>query len=101
MSFRKNILQTAPFQTQDEERELCIFQTAKATKAKASTAQQQQQQSPPKGNGDLVRLEKAYRSCHGELAKMQKHLQQMQEIKTSWDVMTFCSQSFKPNPLPL
>ena len=48
---------------------------AKATKAKASSAQlQQQQQSQSKGNGDLVRLEKAYRSCQGELAKMQKHL---------------------------
>ena len=75
--------------------------TAKATKAKASSAQQQQQQSQPKGNGDLVRLEKAYRSCQGELAKMPKHLQQMQEIKTSWDVITFCSQSFKPYPLAL
>ena len=56
---------------------------AKATKAKASSAQQQQTQSQSKGNGDLVRLEKAYRSCQGELAKMQKHLQQMQEIKSS------------------
>ena len=46
---------------------------AKATKVKASSAQQkQQQQSQSKGNGDLVRLEKAYRSCQGELTKMQK-----------------------------
>ena len=57
--------------------------TAKATKAKASSAQQQQQHSQSKGAGDLVRLEKAYRSCQGELAKMQRHLQQMQEIKSS------------------
>ena len=66
---------------------------AKATKAKASSAQQQQpsQQSQPKGNGDLVRLEKAYRSCQGELAKMQKHLHQMQEIKSSWDASAFQS----------
>ena len=56
---------------------------AKAAKAKASSVQQQQQQCQSKGNGDLVRLEKAYRSCQGERAKMQKHLQQMQEIKTS------------------
>ena len=33
---------------------------AKATKAKASSVQQQQQQSQRKGNGDLVRIEKAY-----------------------------------------
>ena len=47
---------------------------AKATKVKACSAQQQQpsQQPQQKGNGDLVRLEKAYRSCQGELAKMQK-----------------------------
>ena len=64
---------------------------AKATKAKASSAQQQQQQSQSKGNGDLVRLEKAYRNCQGELAKMQKHLQQMQEIKSSWDASAFQS----------
>ena len=65
----------------------------KATKVKASSAQQQQssQQSQSKGNGDLVRLEKAYRSCQGELAKMQKHLQQMQEIKNSWDASSFQS----------
>ena len=41
---------------------------AKATKAKVSSAQQQQPQSQLKGTGDLVRLEKAYRSCQGELA---------------------------------
>ena len=64
---------------------------AKATKVKVSSAQQQQQQSQSKGNGDLVRLEKAYRSCQGELAKMQKHLQQMQEIKSSWDASAFQS----------
>ena len=62
----------------------------KTTKAKASSAQQQQQkQSQTKGNGDLVRLEKAYRSCQGELAKMQKHLQQMQEVKSSWEASAF------------
>ena len=54
-------------------------------------------QSQTKGNGDLVRLEKAYRSCQGELAKMQKHLQQMQEIKTSWDASAFQS-STDPTP---
>ena len=70
---------------------------AKATKAKASSAQQQQQQSQSKGNGDLVRLEKAYRSCQGELAKMQNHLQQMQEIKSSWDASAFQSST---NPTP-
>ena len=70
---------------------------AKATKAKASSAQQQQQQSQSKGNGDLVRLEKAYRSCQGELAKMQKHLQKMQEIKSSWDTSAFQS-STDPTP---
>ena len=70
---------------------------AKATKAKASSAQQQQQQSQSKGNGDLVRQEKAYRSCQGELAKMQKHLQQMQEIKSSWDASAFQS-STDPTP---
>ena len=66
---------------------------AKATKVKTSSAQQQQssQQSQQKGNGDLVRLEKAYRSCQGELANMQKHLQQMQEIKNSWDASAFQS----------
>ena len=65
---------------------------AKATKTKASSAQQQQPQQPQqKGNGDLVRLEKAYRKCQGELAKMQKHLQQMQEIKTSLDASAFQS----------
>ena len=55
----------------------------KATKVKASSAQQQQpsQQPQQKGNGDLVRLEKAYRSCQGELAQMQKHLQQL-KLKT-------------------
>ena len=63
---------------------------AKATKAKASSAQQQQQ-SQSKGNGDLVRLEKAYRSCQEELAKMQRHLQQMQETKSSWDASAFQS----------
>ena len=71
---------------------------AKATKAKASSAQQQQQQSQSKGTGDLVRLEKAYRSCQGELAKMmQRHLQQMQEIKSSWDASVFQS-STDPTP---
>ena len=70
---------------------------AKATKAKASSAQQQQQQSQSKGTGDLVRLEKAYRSCQGELAKMQRHLQQMQEIKSSWDASAFQS-STDPTP---
>ena len=70
---------------------------AKATKAKASSAQQQQPQSQSKGNGDLVRLEKAYRSCQGELPKMQKHLQQMQEIKNSWDASAFQS-STDPTP---
>ena len=69
---------------------------AKATKAKASSAQQQQQ-SQSKGNGDLVRLEKAYQSCQGELAKMQRHLQQMQEIKSSWDASAFQS-STDPTP---
>ena len=65
---------------------------AEATKAKASSAQQQQSQQPQqKGNGDLVRLEKAYKSCQGELATMQKHLQQMQTIKTSWDASAFQS----------
>ena len=68
---------------------------AKATKAKASSAQQPQQQS--KRTGDLVRLEKAYRSCQGELAKMQRHLQQMQEIKSSWDASAFQS-STDPTP---
>ena len=63
----------------------------KATKAKASSAQQPQQQSQSKGTGDLVRLEKAYRSCQGELAKTQRHLQQMQEIKSSWDASAFQS----------
>ena len=70
------------------------FVPSKATKVKASSAQQQQlsQQSQLKGTGDLVRLEKAYRSCQGELVKMQKHLQQMQEIKSSWDASAFqCS----------
>ena len=62
---------------------------AKATKAKASSAQKQQQSAQTKGNGDLDRLEKAYRSCQGELARMQKHLQQMQEIKTSWEASAF------------
>ena len=70
---------------------------AKATKAEASSAQQQQQQSQSKGNGDLVRLEKAYRSCQGELAKMQRHHQQMQEIKSSWDASAFQS-STDPTP---
>ena len=70
---------------------------AKATKAKASSAQQQKQQSQSKGNGDLVRLEKAYRSCQGELAKMQRHLQQMQEIKSFWDASAFQS-STDPTP---
>ena len=70
---------------------------AKATKAKASSAQQPQQQSQSKGTGDLVRLEKAYRSCQGELAKMQRHLQQMQEIKSSWDASAFQS-STDPTP---
>ena len=70
---------------------------AKATKAKASSTQQQQQQSQPRGNGNLVRLEKAYRSCQGELAKMQKHLQEMQEIKTFWDASAFQS-STEPTP---
>ena len=69
---------------------------AKAAKAKASSAQQQQQQCQLKGNDDLVRLEKAYRSCQ-ELAKIQKHLQQMQEIKTSWDASAFQS-STDPTP---
>ena len=44
-----------------------------------------------KGNGDLVKLEKAYRSSQGELTRMQKHLQQMQEIKNSWDASAFQS----------
>ena len=72
---------------------------AKATKAKASSAQQQQQQqqSQSKGNGDLVRLEQAYGNCQGELAKMQKHLQQMQEIKSFWDASAFQS-STDPTP---
>ena len=70
---------------------------AKATKAKASSAQQQQSQIQSKGNGDLVRLEKAYRSCQGELAKMEKHLQQMQAIKNSWDASAFQS-STDPTP---
>ena len=69
----------------------------KATKAKASSAQQPQQQSQSKGTGDLVRLEKAYRSCQGELAKMQRHLQQMQEIKSSWDASAFQSST---DPIP-
>ena len=66
---------------------------AKATKAKASSAQKQQQPIQTKGSGDLDRLEKAYRSCQGELAKMQKHLQQMQEVKTSWEASAFQSTS--------
>ena len=70
---------------------------AKATKAKASSAQKQQQSAQTKGNGDLDRLEKAYRSCQGELARMQKHLQQMQEIKTSWEASAFQSAS-EPTP---
>ena len=70
---------------------------AKTTKAKASPAQQKQPPSQSKGNGDLDRLERAYRSCQGELAKMQKHLQQMQEIKTSWDASAFHS-STDPTP---
>ena len=72
---------------------------AKGTKAKASSAQKQQQSSQAKGNGDLDRLEKAYRSCQGELAKMQKHLQQMQEIKSSWDASAFQS-STDTTPTP-
>ena len=69
---------------------------AKATKAKASSAQQHQQYQA-KGNGDLVRFEKAYRSCQAELAKMQNRLQQMQEIKTFWDASAFQS-STDPTP---
>ena len=38
-----------------------------------------------------------YRSCQGELAKMQRHLQQMQEIKSSWDASAFQS-STDPTP---
>ena len=65
----------------------------KAAKVKASSAQQQQPKTStqPEGTGDLVRLERAYRSCQGELAKMQKHLQQMQEIKNTWDASAFQS----------
>ena len=47
----------------------------------------------------MVTLEKAYRSCQGELAKMQRHLQQMQEIKSSWDASAFQS-STDPTPQP-
>ena len=83
---------------ESEKNESSMSETAptKAAKVKASSAQQQQQQQPkppiqPEGPGDLVRLERAYRSCQGELAKMQKHLQQMQEVKNTWDASAFQS----------
>ena len=92
-SYEEPLQYTRMVESEKNESSVSESVPAKATKFKASSAQQQQpsQQPQQKGNSDLVRLEKAYRSCQGELAKMQKHLQQIQEIKTSWDASAFQS----------
>ena len=61
----------------DNTSEISSSTTTKTTKAKASSVQQE------KPGTDLQKLEQAYRCCQGELMRMNKNVQQLQQMKVS------------------
>ena len=67
----------------DNTSEVSSSSTTKATKAKASSAQLEKQ------GVDMQKLEQAYRCCQGELMRMNKNVQQLQQMKTSLEATSF------------
>ena len=67
----------------DNTSEVSSSSTTKATKAKASSAQSEKQ------GVDMQKLEQAYRCCQGELMRMNKNVQQRQQMKASLDATSF------------
>ena len=67
----------------DNTGEVSSSSTTKTTKAKASSAQSEKQ------GVDMQKLEQAYRCCQGELMRMNKNVQQLQQMKTSLEATSF------------
>ena len=67
----------------DNTSEVSSSSTTKATKAKASSVQSD------KPDVDLQKLEQAYRCCQGELSRMNKNVQQLQQMKASLEATSF------------
>ena len=67
----------------DNTGEVSSSSTTKATKAKASSAQSEKQ------GVDMQKLEQAYRCCQGELMRMNKNVQQLQQMKASLEATSF------------
>ena len=67
----------------DNTSEVSSSSTTKATKAKASSAQSEKQ------GVDMQKLEQAYRCCQGELMRMNKNVQQLQQMKASLEATSF------------
>ena len=67
----------------DNTSEVSSSSTTKATKAKASSAQSEKQ------GVDIQKLEQAYRCCQGELMRMNKNVQQLQQMKASLEATSF------------
>ena len=67
----------------DNTGEVSSSSTTKATKAKASSAQSEKQ------GVDMQKLKQAYRCCQGELMRMNKNVQQLQQMKASLEATSF------------
>ena len=67
----------------DNTNEVSSSSTTKSTKAKTSSAQQE------KPGANVQKLEQAYRCCQGELSRMNKNVQQLQQMKASLEVTPF------------
>ena len=67
----------------DNTSEVSSSSTTKATKAKASSVQSEKQ------GVDMQKLEQAYRCCQGELMRMNKNVQQLQQMKASLKATSF------------
>ena len=67
----------------DNTGEVSSSSTTKATKAKACSVQPEAQRV------DMQKLEQAYRCCQGELMRMNKNVQQLQQMKSSLEATSF------------
>ena len=67
----------------DNTSEVSSSSTTKTTKAKASSVQSEKQ------GVDMQKLEQAYRCCQGELMRMNKNVQQLQQMKASLEATSF------------
>ena len=67
----------------DNTSEVSSSSTTKTTKAKASSTQLEKQ------GVDIQKLEQAYRCCQGELMRMNKNVQQLQQMKASLEATSF------------